>query len=404
MKVDYLIVGGGVLGQAIAWRLAKNTHLKKIVLVDKAEFSQATSSQAAALVTHGRSNVIASELVQVTDEYIQQLNPLLDQPVPFQRCGGIHLAVSKDEQAALQQMKSTADILNIACTWLSQSQVAKKLISFDVDNVLAALYFPDDGHVDGTLLADSYGQAARKLGVNFKRNYRVSTIEKRPQDDGYDVLFSNQEKITCSHLIMCAGPWSANLLNTLSISLPVAPLRSLYWISEDCFSQGEQMPVCVAPWAQAYFRQEVKGMLFGVRDKGLSLHPDLIPDDVHGFAFNGDDNGYQALTDAWPKLNILWPGINQLGLVHHVSGISSYSPDALPVLGAPPQINNLTLVSGCSGAGIAYSGGIAKYAVQHILTGQLPASLNMNRFNGGCAYDDHFRQTCLQARSQKKAG
>ncbi|MFY0640108.1 MAG: FAD-binding oxidoreductase [Bermanella sp.] len=403
MTVDYLIIGGGILGQAVAWTLSKAAPSADIALIEKGLCSQATTSQAAALVTQGRSKLIAASMVQDTLSAITELNSELDMPIPFNRCGGLHLAVSTDEIKSLNNMASIAGELKIDHEFLEQAIVDQYCPFFNTLNSQSRLYFSGDGYVDGTILANSFGMSARTNGVKFLQGENITAIT--PLGGSYQVSRSSDvTDTTAKHLIICAGPWAAKLLKPLGISLPVTSMRSLYWITEPYSKLTADFPVCVVPSAQAYFRQEINHMLFGVRDKGQAVHPDDVPCDVHGFQFNNDQQGLEALENAWPKLTQFWPDIEQLGLANLITGISSYSADGLPVIGCPVSHTNLTIVSGCSGAGIAYSAGIAKHAVDHATTGNIHNELDINRFNSGDAYSEKFRNDCLMARSQKTAG
>ena len=61
---DYLVVGGGILGLATAWTLKKQCLQAAVGLVTAGNLCDGTTSQAAALVTQGRSSECAVQLVQ----------------------------------------------------------------------------------------------------------------------------------------------------------------------------------------------------------------------------------------------------------------------------------------------------------------------------------------------------
>jgi 4-methylaminobutanoate oxidase (formaldehyde-forming) len=98
-------------------------------------------------------------------------------------------------------------------------------------------------------------------------------------------------------------------------------------------------------------------------------------------------------------------------LNHYISGISSYTPDSLPLLGPSEEWKNLFIATGCSGAGIAWSGGIGRLLSEQIL-GQKTfvddQRYKINRFDQKIGnvdpMDATFRQICAQARSNKKTG
>jgi len=428
---DYLVVGGGILGLATAWTLKKQCPQAAVGLVTAGNLCDGTTSQAAALVTQGRSSECAAHLVQETLAAVDALDHELELGLPFHRSGGLHIAMSDQEHDALINMASIAEQCGVKAQWLSRSETKQRAADFNLEGLRSALWFEGDGYIDPVLLANAYGESAKASGVKIHTHSRVRELL------AFDsciqgVQLESDVNISANHVILCAGPWAANLLRPLGCSLPVAPVRSLYWMTEP-YDVSTNFPVTIAPSANAYFRKENQSILFGVRDyPGVTLHPDSVPDDVQGFAFAEDTDGLNALTGNWEKLVSFWPQIETLGLAHFISGISTYSLDGLPVIGAPfstkskfpKAIQGLTLVTGCSGAGIAYSAGIAKHAVQHAVTGQVPDELSINRFlsevgiqsngvgsrvramnsNVLCAYDAEFRQRCLRARSNKKAG
>lgn len=430
---DYLVVGGGILGLATAWTLKKQCPQTAVGLVTAGNLCDGTTSQAAALVTQGRSSECAAGLVQDTLVAIDELDREIELGLPFHRSGGLHLAKSGQEHEALVAIASVADQCGIKTQWLAMDEAKWKAPQFNLEGFRSALWFEGDGYIDPVLLANAYGESARAKGVKIHSGSRVSELLA---ENGtiHGVKLETDVDISANHVIVCAGPWAANLLKPLGCSLPVAPVRSLYWMTER-HEFNPALPVTIVPSAHAYFRKENQSILFGIRDyPGVALHPDNVPDDVQSFAFSEDTDGVNALSGNWDQLVSFWPQIEQLGLAHFISGISTYSLDGLPVIGVPissksadysnKPMTGLTVVTGCSGAGIAYSAGIAKQAVQHALNGHVPDELSFNRFSSEtetpvydihsralaansealCAYDANFRQRCLRARYNKKAG
>lgn len=424
-------MGGGILGQATAWQLAKQRPEKAshMALVTMGNPSEGTTSQAAALVTHGRGQALATDMVQQTLRAVEELNQELELGVPFHGCGGLHIACSEAELAELQSMAQVALQQGLNVRWLSAQETQSKVPAFCLNHFSGALWFEEDGYIDPVLLANAYGESAKNKGVTFYNHSEVvALLHENGQIIG--VRLSSGVQIFAEHVVLCAGPWAAKLLKPLGLPLPVTSVRSLYWMTE-ASSDAHNLPITIVPSVHGYFRKENQSVLFGVRDcPGISLHPDSVPNDVQSFAFAQDSDGLNTLTKAWDPLVKLWPNIENLGLANFIAGISSYSLDGLPVIGVPdvdgrPCIQGLTIVSGCSGAGVAYSAGMAHYAMRHVLGESLPDQLSFNRFSpmhmaeqsinepsnqstavaaSLCAYDEPFRKRCLQARYNKKAG
>lgn len=103
--------------------------------------------------------------------------------------------------------------------------------------------------------------------------------------------------------------------------------------------------------------------------------------------------------------------LEQAQLSHYIAGVSSYTPDGKPLLGKPQGWQNLNVVAGCSGAGIAWSGGIGKAMAASILddtsTERLDiAPYGLDSFGQGAAapdvFSDEFQQQCALHVARKK--
>ncbi len=177
MYYDYLIIGGGVLGQAVAWELANRIKGQgSIGLVTSEGLSNGTTAQAAALVTQGRSSVAAARLVQETLSAVAHLNEELELGVPFHKAGGLHVAMSKEEHDGLQTMAAVAEQASVSHKWLSKQAVQEKAPEFNLSGFYSALWFAEDGYIDPVLLANAYGESAKAKGVRFHLQTKVASL------------------------------------------------------------------------------------------------------------------------------------------------------------------------------------------------------------------------------------
>ena len=78
MKQDYdvIIIGGGLLGCATAYQLAKR-KAGKVLLLDANEIASQASSRAACLLTRARTKPALMEMVQETYDCIDEIEHLL---------------------------------------------------------------------------------------------------------------------------------------------------------------------------------------------------------------------------------------------------------------------------------------------------------------------------------------
>ena len=91
---DIIIIGGGLLGCATAYQLAKR-QAGHILLLDGNEIASQASSRAACLLTRARTKPALMEMVQETYDCIGEIEELLGESLELQQCGSITIASSE---------------------------------------------------------------------------------------------------------------------------------------------------------------------------------------------------------------------------------------------------------------------------------------------------------------------
>ena len=96
---DFLIIGGGILGCAIAWNLARRSK-SKVLLLERQELANATTSRAAGLIRKISGKKEQIPLIQLTVEAIDLLSEELNEPLPWNQSGGLLVAESSSSLSA----------------------------------------------------------------------------------------------------------------------------------------------------------------------------------------------------------------------------------------------------------------------------------------------------------------
>ncbi len=401
---DFLIIGGGILGAATACYLARLAPSgTRIRVIESAFTATGTTSQAAALLTRVRPDPGMADLVAETFAAIEYLNPYLDSPLPLRRVGSLHVAAAG--QQYLDETAATAQRLQLEHQWLSSYEASLQAPWLCQSAVERALYVAEDGYLDPAILAQAFMTRARQLGVELEQQTAITGfITEAGKVVG---AHSETTEYRAETTLCCAGPWSVALLAQLDIALAMAPVRSSYWITEDSDQFPANSPMVIMPDANAYARPEVGGLLFGLRDK-QAVYGDAatLPADLQGYLFNCDPEGLECLEAGYEELQLLFPALETLGLRHYISGISSYTPDGKPLLGQT-AVEGLLVASGCSGSGIAMSGGIGRFMAEAALQ-QAPFTsaepFMIDRFGDVDPFSEQFRERCALTRTNKSSG
>ena len=125
---DVVVVGGGVIGLACAWRLAQRGA--EVAVLDKGYPGQgATRVAAGMLAPVGELTFGEPELLELTlaaarlyPEFVAELEAATGQSTGYERLGALHVALDRDEAAQLRRVHDLQRSLDLEAEWLSTRQ------------------------------------------------------------------------------------------------------------------------------------------------------------------------------------------------------------------------------------------------------------------------------------------
>src|ERR1700728_3497293 len=182
--VDVAIVGGGVIGLAVAWR-ARAKGLSVTVL-ERGVLGRGTSYVAAGMlapvaeVEFGEAGQAALELglrsVALWPEFVAELERCSGAELGLRRIGTLVLARDEDEARELDRQIAFRESLGLRTTRLRGSD-ARALEPGLAPTVRLALEAPDDHSVDPRLVLAALSQACEATEVRLREHAPVARIE-----------------------------------------------------------------------------------------------------------------------------------------------------------------------------------------------------------------------------------
>lgn len=400
---DIAIIGAGTIGVLTAWHLMKK-GAKNVVLIDRNIVGSMNTSKAASVMTLVRTKEPLIPLIHETYKNIEEIG---GEKVGQKIVGTLHIASSEESQINLSKIKSVAQKFGIDHSELSSSEISKKVPWLALDKVSSHLFTANDCYVDAYLLANAFAQEAREMGLKILQNTEVTDIIL--SNDTVQGIQTQNGFIKTEKIIDTAGAWANILATKINISIPMAPVRSIYWITEKnpiLFPQDS--PMLVIPDASAYTRPESQALLFGLREDSS---PHFDPNDLNkipntDFLGNPEDQ-WDIIEKYGQNFMSFFPGFPDVRISTCITGVSTYTPDGYYNIGTLPQIKGFYVAAGCAGAGVAGSGGIGKLMSEIIMNEQLMvdiAPFALDRFGTFDPFSMEFRQRCADARGNKKDG
>lgn len=204
--VDVLIVGGGVLGCAVAARLSQTTA--SVCLIE-----------AAADVCEGASKGNAGNVISFYGEpgteetaLLNASNPLFDDlctrlGVPFRRTGAVMVATTEEEVARQEVLLDQILECGVRASAMTADQVrsAEPLVT---EKCRAGIALPDEAIVDPMRLTVALASMAVRNGARVLLNELVTGVERR---DDHFVVTSTTRRITARFVVNAAGLGAARI-------------------------------------------------------------------------------------------------------------------------------------------------------------------------------------------------
>lgn len=403
-SADVIVVGGGVTGCAVAWSLAQR-GVERVVVLERGEVGSQTTSRAASVLTRVAGSAAKSAVLQETWTAIAALEQELGEPLGVHEVGCLHVAASAESQRELDAYALLAEGVGDPQESWSNADAQARVPWLSLDEGARCLFLPRTGYVDAHLLATAYSRAARARGVDFRVGVEVTGLSR----EGARVVGveTSDGAVEAPWVVNCAGPWAGLLAAEAGWHLPMAPVRSQYWITETRDEFDPSQPVVLLPDVPAYTRGEVGGLLFGLRaGSSPARDPRELPKDLAGMRFAEDPDGWDTLAECGEAFARFFPLLDSVELKHYVCGPSTYTPDGHFVLGALPEVEGFLVASGCCGLGVAASGGMGRAIAELVLgaEGGLDlAPFRPDRFGRVDAFDASWLERCSKARRSKTA-
>jgi len=347
MKV--LIVGAGIAGLAIAWRLAGQGT--QVEIVERGVAGRGATWAAAGMIAPGaelgRDTSAMARLARQArakwPAFAAELEQRSEQGVGYREIGSLIVAQTAAEADALQAQ--AAELANEsggdAAAWLSPDRLrnAEPLLS---PALLGALRIPDDAQVDNRALCAALCSVLEKEKIALREQCEVLSLVVR--DGCARAIITAQGTIQADRIVLACGAWT-NLIGGVGAEHlpPVKPAK------------GQMVAIMPPPG------KTLPGSLIWAEDVYLAPRHDrlFIGATVEDASFDVSVS-HQARDRLLEAAARVIPSLAEWRVVEMWAGLRPRTPDDLPVLGAT-GIDGLYLASGQFRNGILFAPSIAEF-------------------------------------------
>lgn len=361
---DVVIVGGAIVGSAVATFLAMRADFDGRIMVVERDptFRTASTTLSAASIRLQFSTPLNIEISRFGLEVVRHPERFLavdgDAPeLDFVENGYLFLATGAG-LATLEHNNSVQRQLDVPVALLSPDDLRARFPWLHVDDIAGgSLGLAGEGWFDAYALLQGFRRRARSLGVE-ERAGEVVALE---QDDARisAVRLADGSHIEADWVVNAAGPRAADVAAMAGIDLPVRPRKRFVYHVEAPVSLGDA-PLMVDP-SGVYVRPEGPAYITGFSPHGDQPDPDAMDLVVDRAPFE---------SFVWPTLAHRIPAFDRLRLVDAWAG--HYEVNALDqnaIVGAHPTLRNLLFANGFSGHGLQQAPAVGRGLAEWIATG-----------------------------------
>ncbi len=400
-SADVVVIGGGIIGCAAAYYLARRGV--RVALVEKGRVGAEQSSRNWGWCrTQGR-DLAELPLMLESMRLWDGLADDLARDVGFRRTGVLFVTNDRCELDRWDRWRQAAAPYG-AEAQLVRSDALAKLIPEAADRWLGGLYTPSDGRADPVKAAPAFAAAARRAGATVHEHCAARGLDTRSGE--IRAVITEQGPIHTGTVLCAGGVWSSLFCSRHAISLPQLSVRASVQRTTPathCIDPSVATPgVCVR-------RHDDGGYVIAMAGRGtFDITPDAFRyfvafwptfrarggklnirfgqpffsavrwgrrwpmDRPSPFELNricDPDPDQVLLKEARTDLAKTFPALAGLECAEAWGGLIDVTPDALPIISSVPALKGFHLATGFSGHGFGIAPGAARL-VSDLITGE----------------------------------
>jgi glycine/D-amino acid oxidase-like deaminating enzyme len=336
---DILVVGGGVIGNCLAFHLARH-RAGRVVLLERAFPGAGASGKAAAIVRSRDTTTYTSQLARNGLHVYEHFGEIVGGPAVFNRTGLVLIAPAA-EREALSAASTAAASEGEGLRMLSPHDLAEIDPNIHAGDDEVAAMEPAAGYLDAVQVVASFTDAARRHGVDVRQGVEVKRIVvEKGRITGVE---TNEGVLNCGTLAVATGAWTPGLLRPIKVTLPLELRRA----SAALFRRPPDAGRRTAPLAdfvqQLFFRPSPGELVqvgsFEATENEAASDPNEQDESASG----------QWLTSARQRMSRRYPALHRAFGRGGFSTVYAATPDRHPIVDRLPGVEGGWCATGFTG-------------------------------------------------------
>tara|TARA_B100000029_G_scaffold293390_1_gene286928 strand:- start:8238 stop:10685 length:2448 start_codon:yes stop_codon:yes gene_type:complete len=370
-RAQVVIVGGGIIGASVAYHLTKR-GISDVLVLEQGQLTGGTTWHAAGLVSQLKSTYSLTKLATYSARLFEELETETDQATGYRTPGSISVAADQERWEELKRGISMASTVGVEIREIEMDELSEFWPLVKTDDLVGALYIPDDGVTSPVDTTMALIKGARNGGAQVFEGVCVKSLIKK---NGFCTGVETEDglKIEAENVVLAGGMWTRQLAETIGVNVPLQACEHFYIVTEPLDGVLKEMPTLRDPGNYTYFKEETGKIMAGFFEPRAKIWKlDGIPKD---FSFG-------TLPEDWDHIGPIFeaacsrvPVLADAGIQLFFNGPEAFTPDGTFYLGQSPEVERCFVASGFNSVGIQSAGGVGWVLADWIIDGQAPMDL-----------------------------
>jgi sarcosine oxidase subunit beta len=368
-KADCVVIGAGIIGAAIAFRLSES-GLDVVALETQASPAMGSTGRSAAGV---RVQFSEATNIMLSWESIREYRsfPELYGVDAGYRSQGYLFLVPGSRWKTHREALALQRRLGVPVRELTVDE-AQEIVPFDPGGIAGVTFGPADGVVDPHAITLAYLRLARERGARLLLDTPVLSAASKAEVWRIE---TPNDTIEAPIVINAAGAWAGSVARSAGLELPVKPLRRMVFATSP-LGEYRSIPLTVDVESAFYLRSEGARILFG------RSNPNQVPGLSEGIDWSWLEPTLEAGLARFP-----WLSRAALDRRSSWWGYYEDTPDHNPVLGRMPGAVGWLNAAGFSGHGVQQAAMVGRLIAEEVVHGRAVSldidALRYERFQTG---------------------
>jgi sarcosine oxidase subunit beta len=385
---DVVVIGGGVVGTAIAYFLVRNNM--DVILVEKGAITAGTSGRCEGdVLVCDKVPGFDSQLTKLSQDLFPEIADQLDYDISWVQKGSLLAIENEAEMEEARKFCSRLEAEGLPVRILDKYEVHEDEPHLAPD-IVGGMATDCDGSLNPMALAYGLVHGAKKMGARVWTFSAVTDI--RLDGDGcIEGVVTEKGEIVTRRVVNAAGAWAPEIGKLVGLDIPIRPRQGQLLVAERTFTVARRKVMefgyMMAKFESSDYTRRVTPEMekYGV---ALVFEPTEAANFLIGSSrrFVGMDTSchIDVLRAMAQRAIRFFPVIKDIKIIRSYAGLRPFTPDHLPII-SETEVPGFYVAAGHEGDGIGLSLITGKLIAQMICGEPLEIAidpLKLSRFKG----------------------